>query len=471
MRKGNVLVIDDEEIMRDVLETLLSGEGYHVKLAKDGEEGIELYKRDAFDVALLDVSMPGVGGLATLEAILAHDPEAVVIMITAYATFETAVSAWQRGAFSCVRKPFENIQIVKTLEAGVARRRKDEERTQLKRTLKRAGDRRGIVARSRHMQDILSLVEQIAPARTTVLIQGESGTGKEVIARAIHFSSPRADTGQFVTVNCGNIPTELLESELFGHMRGAFTGAYAAKKGLFEVADGGSIFLDEIGNLSMETQSKLLRVIQEREFTPLGDTVIRKVDARIIAATNVDLKQAVSEGRFREDLFYRLNVITIRLPALRERPDDILPLAKHFIKKYNEENRRTLSEEINPEVLALLEAYQWPGNVRELENTIERAVVIARTDDITMECLRDEILHPERRDGKFGTGSDSAPETVERLNVATGISFYDEVARFEVALIRKALEFTGGHQSKAAKLLGLNATTLNSKIKTFNIKL
>jgi DNA-binding NtrC family response regulator len=471
MRKGNVLVIDDEEIMRDVLETLLSGEGYHVKLAKDGEEGIELYKRDAFDVALLDVSMPGVGGLATLEAILAHDPEAVVIMITAYATFETAVSAWQRGAFSCVRKPFENIQIVKTLEAGVARRRKDEERTQLKRTLKRAGDRRGIVARSRHMQDILSLVEQIAPARTTVLIQGESGTGKEVIARAIHFSSPRADTGQFVTVNCGNIPTELLESELFGHMRGAFTGAYAAKKGLFEVADGGSIFLDEIGNLSMETQSKLLRVIQEREFTPLGDTVIRKVDARIIAATNVDLKQAVSEGRFREDLFYRLNVITIRLPALRERPDDILPLAKHFIKKYNEENRRTLSEEINPEVLALLEAYQWPGNVRELENTIERAVVIARTDDITMECLRDEILHPERRDGKFGTGNDSAPETVERLNVATGISFYDEVARFEVALIRKALEFTGGHQSKAAKLLGLNATTLNSKIKTFNIKL
>jgi DNA-binding NtrC family response regulator len=471
MRKGNVLVIDDEEIMRDVLETLLSGEGYHVKLAKDGEEGIELYKRDAFDVALLDVSMPGVGGLATLEAILAHDPEAVVIMITAYATFETAVSAWQRGAFSCVRKPFENIQIVKTLEAGVARRRKDEERTQLKRTLKRAGDRRGIVARSRHMQDILSLVEQIAPARTTVLIQGESGTGKEVIARAIHFSSPRADTGQFVTVNCGNIPTELLESELFGHMRGAFTGAYAAKKGLFEVADGGSIFLDEIGNLSMETQSKLLRVIQEREFTPLGDTVIRKVDARIIAATNVDLKQAVSEGRFREDLFYRLNVITIRLPSLRERPDDILPLAKHFIKKYNEENRRTLSEEINPEVLALLEAYQWPGNVRELENTIERAVVIARTDDITMECLRDEILHPERRDGKFGTGNDSAPETVERLNVATGISFYDEVARFEVALIRKALEFTGGHQSKAAKLLGLNATTLNSKIKTFNIKL
>lgn len=469
-KKGNVLIVDDEEIMRDVLDTLLSGEGYHVKLARTGEEGLDLYQRGTFDVVLLDVSMPGMGGIATLGALLQHDPGAVVIMITAYATFETAVSAWQMGAFNCVRKPFENAQILTTVEAGVERRRKDEEHAQLRRTLKQSGDRRGIIARSARMHDILGLVEQVAPARTTILIQGESGTGKELIARAIHFSSPRAATGQFVTVNCGNIPSELLESELFGHLRGAFTSAFTAKKGLFEVADGGSIFLDEIGNLPLETQSKLLRVIQEREFTPLGDTAPKKVDVRIIAATNVDLKQAVAESKFREDLFYRLNVITVHLPSLRERPEDILPLAKHFIRKYNAENGRSLSEEISPDILALLETYAWPGNVRELENTIERAVVISRTNELTMECLRDEILNPERRDGTYGT-ADTAPTDLNRLDIANGIAFYEEVARFEVSLIRKALEITNNHQSRASKLLGLNATTLNSKIKTYNIKL
>src|SRR5262245_60181401 len=315
-RKGSVLVIDDEEVMRDVLENLLSSDGYRVDLAKTGEEGLARYADRPPDVVLLDVSMPGMGGLRALEEILKLDGEAVVIMITAYATFQPAISAWdrsawQRGAFNCVRKPFDNQEVVKLVASGVRRRRKDEERRTLKRSLRKSGGE--IVARSERMQRVLDLVAQVAPARTTVLIQGESGTGKELIARAIHNQSPREDQA-FVTVNSGNIPTELLESELFGHLRGAFTGAVAAKKGLFEVADGGTIFLDEIGNISLETQSKLLRVIQEREFTPVGDTAPRKVDVRIVAATNVSLRDAVDQGVFREDLYYRLNVISIDLP-------------------------------------------------------------------------------------------------------------------------------------------------------------
>ncbi|HND19177.1 MAG TPA: sigma-54 dependent transcriptional regulator [Acidobacteriota bacterium] len=466
-KKGSILVVDDEEIMRDVLETLLSSAGYRVGLAKTGEEGLELYQQQPFDLVLLDVSMPGMGGLNTLEALLKYDPEAVVIMITAYATFDTAVTAWQVGAYNCIRKPFENNQILRVVEGGLRRRRKDEEHRELKKTLRQVSQKNEIIARSPRMLEILELVEQIAPARTTVLIQGESGTGKELIARALHFSSPRSESGQFVTVNSGNIPTELLESELFGHLRGAFTGAFTAKKGLFEVADGGSIFLDEIGNLAVETQSKLLRVIQEREFIPLGDTSPRRVDVRIIAATNVDLRQHVAEGKFREDLFYRLNVISIDLPPLRERREDILPLAKHFIRKYNEENARHLAEEIRPEILALLEAYSWPGNVRELASAIERAVVISRSNELELEYLRDEILHPERKSGNFG--SETGP-LAPPVDISQGISFYDEVARFEVSLIRKAMDLTSGHQSRAAKLLGLNATTLNSKIKTYNIK-
>jgi transcriptional regulator with GAF, ATPase, and Fis domain len=271
----------------------------------------------------------------------------------------------------------------------------------------------------------------------------------------------------FVTVNSSNIPSELLESELFGHTRGAFTGAIAAKKGYFEVADGGSIFLDEIGDIPPETQVRLLRVIQEREFTPLGDTSPRRVDVRIIAATNIDLKEAVRQGMFREDLYYRLAVVPIELPPLRDRRQDVLPLAQHFIRKYNEENGRQISEHIAPEVLSLLENYSWPGNVRELENAIERAVVIAPGDEITRECLRPEIADPQaaRAVQREGSGASSA------IDVGRGVNFYDEVRRFEIDLIRRALDQTGGHQSRAARLLGMNPTTLNSKIKTYNINL
>ena len=269
----------------------------------------------------------------------------------------------------------------------------------------------------------------------------------------------------FVVVNCSNIPSELLESELFGHTKGAFTGAVAAKKGLFEVADSGSIFLDEIGDLRPETQVRLLRVIQEREFTPLGDTTPVKVDVRIIAATNVDLKEAVRSGTFREDLYYRLSVVPVELPPLRTRREDVLPLAQHFIRKYNQENFREISENLAPEVLSLMENYYYPGNVRELENIIERAVVIAPTDEITIECLRPEVSNPElaRQMIKDSEGSS------EEIDISRGANFYDEVRRFETDLIRRALDQTGGHQSRAARLLGLNATTLNSKIKSYNI--
>jgi DNA-binding NtrC family response regulator len=464
-RKGNILVIDDEEIMRDVLETILSAEGYRVDLAKNGEEGIAKYSEKNYDVVLLDVSMPGIGGISTLEQIHKLDHEAVVIMVTAFATFETAVAAWQLGAYNCVRKPFENDYILKTVAAGIHRRRKDEERQTLKRTLKASADRSQIVGNSAPMREVYDLIEQVAPARTTILITGESGTGKEVVARSIHFSSPRAESGQFVAVNCSNIPSELLESELFGHTRGAFTGAVNAKKGLFEVADGGSIFLDEISTIPPETQARLLRVIQEREFTPLGDTTPHKVDARIIAATNTDLKRAVQNGEFREDLFYRLNVINIHLPPLRNRRSDILPLTQHFIRKYNQENNRQVSDQISAEVLNLLEKYPFPGNVRELESSIERAVIIARSNELTIESLRPEIVNPELVENE----NKSAFEARE-IHIETGIAFYDEVSRFEIELIKKALEFTEGHQSRASKLLGLNNTTLNSKIKAYNIK-
>jgi transcriptional regulator with GAF, ATPase, and Fis domain len=316
------------------------------------------------------------------------------------------------------------------------------------------------------MQEVFRLVEQVAPARSTVLITGESGTGKELIAKAIHEASTRAGR-PFVTVNSSNIPSELLESELFGHTRGAFTGAVAAKKGLFEVADGGSIFLDEIGDIPPETQVRLLRVIQEREFTPLGDTTPRRVDVRIIAATNIDLKEAVRQGSFREDLYYRLAVVPIELPPLRDRNEDILPLAQHFIQKYNEENGRTVSDQLAPEVLALLESYSWPGNVRELENTIERAVVIAPSNEITKECLRAEISDPK----SVASGNQDGASNAAVGDIGRGINFYEEVRRFEIDLIRRALEQTGGHQSRAARLLGMNATTLNSKIKTYNINL
>ncbi len=465
-KKGSILICDDEEIMRDVLETILSGAGYKVDLAKTGEEAVEMYLLKNYDVVLMDVSMPGMGGLTALEELISVDAEAVVLMVTAYATFDTAISAWEKGAAGVIRKPFQNEQILALTAKGIRKRRKEEERQVLRQAMVRSVKREGFIGRSEIMENVFRLVDRVAPARSTVLITGESGTGKELVAKAIHEASPRS-SHPFVVVNCSNIPSELLESELFGHTRGAFTGAVAAKKGLFEVADTGSIFLDEIGDLRPETQVRLLRVIQEREFTPIGETAPTKVDVRIIAATNVDLKEAVKNGQFREDLYFRLSVVPLELPPLRQRREDILPLAQHFIRKYSEENGREVSENLSPEVLSLLENYYFPGNVRELENIIERAIVIAPGNEVTVECLRPEVRDPQ---AAFDMIS-STEGTSHNIDISRGVNFYDEAKKFEIDLIRRALDQTGGHQSRAARLLGLNATTLNSKIKSYNISL
>jgi DNA-binding NtrC family response regulator len=463
-KKGSILVCDDEEIMRDVLGTILSDAGYKVDLAKTGEEALEAYAQKPYDVVLMDVSMPGIGGLTALQELIKIDAQAVVLMITAYATFDTAISAWEKGATGIIRKPFQNEQILALIAKGVKTRRNEEERVTLRQAMTRSVKRGAIIGRSDKMENVFRLVERVAPARSTVLITGESGTGKEMLAKSIHESSPRAEM-PFVVVNCSNIPAELLESELFGHTKGAFTGAVSAKKGLFEVADGGSIFMDEIGDLRPEIQVRLLRVIQEREFTPLGETATVSVDVRIIAATNVDLKEAVRNGTFREDLYYRLSVVPIELPPLRERREDILPLAQHFVRKYNAENTSEVSENFSPEVLSLLENYYYPGNVRELENIIERAVVIAPGNEVTVECLRPEVSNPELAREMIKQSEGFSDE----IDISRGVNFYDEVRRFEIDLIRRSLEQTAGHQSRAARLLGLNATTLNSKIKTYNI--
>jgi len=342
-RKGSVLVVDDEEIMREVLETLLTAEGYRVDLAKTGEEGLEAYGRRAFDVVLLDVSMPGIGGLRALEEFLKMDPEAVIVMITAYATFDTAIAAWERGAFGCIRKPFQNEQIIAQIGAGIKRRRKEEERRTLRRAMSKAVDRGEIIGRSDLMQEVFRLVEQVAPARSTVLITGESGTGKELIAKAIHEASTRAGR-PFVTVNSSNIPSELLESELFGHTRGAFTGAVTDRRGKFEAADGGTIFLDEIGDMSLKTQAKVLRVLQDQVVEPVGSTQRVRVDVRVIAATNKDLPAAIRVGQFREDLYFRLNVIPIFVPPLRARQTDVPRLAEYFMLGFAQEYGRRANQ-------------------------------------------------------------------------------------------------------------------------------
>ncbi len=464
-KKSTVLVCDDEEIMREVLETVLLGAGYKVDLAKTGEEAIEAYENKLYDVVLMDVSMPGMGGLTALQKIISLDPDAVVMMITAFATYETAISAWEKGAFGCIRKPFKNDQILALVAKGIKKRLNEEERVNLRQIMVKSVNRDSIIGRSEKMEEVFRMIERIAPARSTVLINGESGTGKELIAKAFHQASKRAENA-FVAVNCTNIPSELLESELFGHAKGAFTGAVGAKKGLFEAADGGTIFLDEIGELRPETQVRLLRVIQEREFTPLGETKPVQVDVRIIAATNADLQEAVQNGVFREDLYYRLSVVPLELPPLRHRKEDILPLTKHFIEKYNKENGRQVKTTIAPDVLALLEAYYYPGNVRELENIIERAVVITPDDEITKDCLRPEVLDPSLAQRMISDKNGTSSE----IDIANGIKFYDKVKSFEIDLIKRALKQTGGHQSRAARLLGLNATTLNSKIKTYEIE-
>src|SRR5256885_898275 len=388
--RGSVLIIDDEVGIRESLQTLLELEGYDVETAANGEQGIARLGDRSFDLVLLDLALPDRNGIDLLAEIRAHAPQLSVIMITAYGTVENAVKAMQAGAANFIQKPWDNEKLLADVRAAVARNKTEEENVQLKRALKQRYNFENIVGKSEPMLRIFDLIAQVAPSRSTVLLQGESGTGKELIAKAIHLNSARADRA-FVPVNAGSMPTDLLESTLFGHVTGAFTSAIASKKGLFEVADRGTLFLDEIGTMGVDTQSKILRVLQDRKFMHLGGVQELQVDVRIIAATNVDLKQLVREGRFREDLFYRLNVISIELPPLRRRREDIPLLVDFFLKKYAQENERPVRQ-ISSEALRPLLNYSWPGNVRELENVIERAVVLSSGPTIGLDLLPDHIV-------------------------------------------------------------------------------
>jgi DNA-binding NtrC family response regulator len=455
--KGTILVVDDEEIMREILETLLTREGYDVRLAASGTEGLDMARAMPFDAAIVDIMMPGLDGIATLDELKRIDEDFAVVIITAYASVESAISAMKAGAFDYITKPFKNDEVLVVVRNAMERRRLVHENRNLRQNIQERYHKfANIIGKSPRMRQVFDLIIQAAPSRSTILIQGESGTGKELVARAIHANSSRADRA-FVTVNSGNLPPDLLESTLFGHVKGAFTGAVYPKKGMFDLADRGSIFFDEIGNVALETQAKLLRVMQERDFMRLGGMETIKVDVRIIAATNVDLQQMMEEGRFREDLFYRLNVISIPLPPLRDRKDDIPILAQHFLAKYGTENRKG-DLEITPEALELLTAYNWPGNVRELENVIERSVVLTTGPRIGEELIPEHV----RRSPAFGAPSFVVPPE--------GISFKDVTSDFEKRIIESTLEAAGGVQKRAAELLHIKPTTLNEMIKRHDIR-
>src|SRR5512142_695135 len=387
---GTILIIDDEFEIRESLQTLLELEGYTVEVAEDGEQGLNHIAGRPFDLVLLDFALPDRNGIEILGDIRERAPELAVIMITAYGTVENAVNAMQGGAVNFIQKPWQNEKLLADVSAAIGRRRAEEENIQLKRILNKRFRFENIIGKSEPMQKIYDLVQQVAPSRSTILLNGESGTGKELIAKAIHMNSPRKDR-PFIPVNTGSMPADLLESTLFGHVKGAFTSAVASKKGLFEVANGGTIFLDEIGTMSMDTQAKILRVLQDKKFMHLGGVQEIQVDVRIIAATNVDLKKQVEEGRFRDDLFYRLNVITLELPPLRARREDIPLLVDFFLKKFCEENEKPMRQ-ISPEALRALIDYNWPGNVRELENVIERAVVLSPGTVIGIDQLPDAMV-------------------------------------------------------------------------------
>ena len=452
---GKVLIIDDEAAIRESLQILLEEDGYEVINAQDGEEGMALLDSQAVDLVLLDFQLPGRNGLEILRDILERDSETPVIMLTAYATLDNAKAALLGGATNFIAKPWTNEKLQADVRSAIGRKRIQEENIQLKRQLKQRYNFENIIGKSDLMLRTFDLVAQVAPSRSTILLQGESGTGMELIAKAIHANSPRKDR-PFVPVNTGSMPSDLLESTLFGHVKGAFTSAISSKKGLFEMADRGTIFLDEIGNMSMDTQSKLLRVLQDKRFMHLGGVQEIQVDVRVIAATNSELRQAVKEGRFREDLFYRLNVITIDLPPLRNRKEDIQLLADHFIEKYCLENDRP-KRSLAPDALRALMDYAWPGNVRELENAIERAVVLSSHPVITADLFPEDIV----------SRGDALPLIVSKPDA----SLFEIVEDCERRVITAMLERCGWNQTEAAERFHVPLSTLNQKIKRLNIEI
>ena len=455
-RQKTILVIDDEPNMCHMLSKLLQGSGYVVDTAADGQKALDLMNDRQYAFIFCDIRMPNMDGMAFLERAVKKMPSAIIIMMSAYGTMDTAIEAVKRGAYDYISKPFKPDEIIITLKKAEERERLKKENLRLKQeiaTIGKSGTFGSMIGQSPAMKAVFRMAEKVAGYDTTVLITGESGTGKELLARGIHFSSHRLQ-GPLVPVNCGGIPDSLLESELFGHRKGAFTGADRNRKGLFEAASGGTIFLDEIGDLPLPLQVKLLRVLQENEIRPVGESGTRKVDVRVIAATSRDLRVEVEKGTFREDLFFRLNVIHIHLPKLSERPEDIPLLCEFFIKRYTKKFKRNISG-ISAGAMQLLYAHSWPGNVRELENVIERAVIVAEGDIIEPSCLPEGLGKSDPQKG-IGTGRE-------------GFSIKKARARLEKELIIRALEATGGNRTKASRLLEISHPSLLSKMKTYGI--
>jgi two-component system, NtrC family, response regulator AtoC len=435
-----VLVVDDDEITCNLLEEVLSKEGYTVQKALDGRQAIDQGEKQTYDVVLTDIKMVGVDGMEVLRAYRQKSPETIIIMMTAFGSIETAIRAIKEGAYDYVSKPFKLEEIKLTIHRALEQKRLLVENIYYRQELITKYKLENIVGRSPQMLQVYKTIARVAESRSTVLLMGESGTGKELIARAIHFNSPRGPRS-FVAVDCSSLAETLLESELFGHVRGAFTGAVTAKKGLFEEADSGTCFLDEIGDISLAMQAKLLRVLQEHEIKRVGGTETIKIDVRIVAATNKNLEELVAEKKFREDLFYRLNVVSIHLPSLRERPDDIPLLADHFLRKFAAQNNKPVCR-ISPEAMDILNRYGWPGNVRELENVIERTATLTSTNLILPEDLPRRLqLEPAQID------MESLPSRIP-------------LSELEKLYIQKVLEETGGNKKRAADILGIDRRTL-----------
>jgi two-component system response regulator PilR (NtrC family) len=457
MIKDKILVADDEQSMREFLDIMLKKEGYKVSLASNGEEVVKLVDNDLFDLVLLDIRMPKLDGISALKKIKAIAPETIVIMITAYASADTAIKAMKEGAYDYITKPFKVEEIKLIIKNALEKKNLQKENILLKQVVRDRYHFGNIIGQSPKMMVLYDLLEKVSPTKTNILIAGESGTGKELVAKAIHYNSVRKEK-PFVTLNCGAIPESLIESELFGHMKGAFTDAIATKKGLFEVADEGTIFLDEISELPLLMQVKLLRVLQDKEFKRVGGTEDIRVDVRIISATNKDLEEAVKEKHFREDLFYRLNVIQIKLPPLRDRKEDIPILAGHFLKKYSEELNKNILK-TSPEALQILLNYEYPGNVRELQNIIERAVALESSQELTVHNLSSYLSEqPLLRKG---------PIDIEIPN--EGIDLEKMVEDLERTLLLKALDKTKGIKKKAAELLRINFRSMRYRLEKYGL--
>jgi len=448
-----ILVVDDEEQMRDLLAKVLERKGYEVSVCGDGAEALALLEREPADLVITDVRMPGLNGMEALRAVKELNPEIVVLIMTAFGSIDQAVQAVKEGAYDYINKPFKIDEILLTIQKALEERHLRHEVSTLRQELRTRYHFENLIGKSRAMQEVFGLIEQVAGSRSTVMVYGKSGTGKELVAKAIHYNSPRSAKA-FVAVNCAAIPAELLESELFGHEKGAFTGAIATKVGKFELATGGTLFLDEIGHMRLDLQAKILRALQEREIERVGGTRTIKIDVRVLAATNRDLKKAIEDGTFREDLYYRLNVVPITLPPLRQRREDIPLLVEHFIAKYNREFARKVKS-FSAGAMAALYQYDWPGNVRELENVIERAVALAQSETISLRELPLEI-------------SILGGDVIEDIQKA-GLTLREARSHFERQYILNILDKVQWNQTEAARVLGLHRNTLAWKLQRLRI--